>query len=374
MRVNNNQSIIIEKLKQLSLSCHKFLSLHYLGEYKYPIEGYFALYRGAKDYDLYGMLDAVYILYTIGELEKFTSRQSRENWANLILECQDERGWFSYRNLRGHPKEHATAYAIGALRLLEVDKNERYLHKVKRIHELQDLLESKEKTIKWIKRMGFEFSLKKNWGWHYIWRGSHIGGGVPAVIHMLENVIPQWWSKNFSLDLWFNCLFDWLDAHINPKTGFWQRAFWNVFLKKPTIIDLGGAAHFYWIYEARKRSFLYPKQLIYSTISLQKENGFYKGEKPWCIDLDANFCIIRSYNQLNEKDRREVRDLVDRSIYLNFISSIKLMTEHEIDSIYSNTHELPGALIALIESSKLNEFYAELFNNWKHPLDVVAWL
>jgi len=374
--IDRSGNTLLERIRSNS---HHFLEQHCVGKYQYPLDGKFCLFKGAHIPDLYGMLDAVYILYTLGELQELTSRDSRSVWADRILACQDDQGWFTLGNKRGHPKEHATAYAIGALRLLEIEADEQYTNQVKPILELRELVTEKKKVWQWLTHMGFRRSLagiaRKNLGWHYVWRGSHVGGGVAAIFCMLKDALHNWWEESISIPTWFDWYFEWLDTHINPKTGYWQRAFWNHYIKKLTVADLGGAAHFYWIYGARGRPFPYPEQTLLSTLQLQRDNGLYKGDKPWCIDLDANYCIIRSYLQLDEEAKTRWHTKVYRAVERNAKAALNVLGSPAFHEAYRNSHELPGALIALIECGKLDDFFGDgELQRWKHPLDQVAWL
>jgi hypothetical protein len=343
-----------------------------------PISGEFALHRGQSSYDLYGMLDSAYVLYTINRLKDKTDRASREIWAQRILSCQDEQGWFSKLNYRGHSREHATAYVVGALRLLEVEPEETYVTRIKPPIALLPILTSHRHFLHWIEHLNFRFTprdiLNKNLGWHHIWRGSHIGGGVAAIIEMVSHLLTRWWSEKVNSEQWFNWYFNWLDMHANAESGYWQRAFWNVIYRKPTIIDMGGAVHFLWIYEAMSRPFPYPEPVILSTLQLQRQDGLYK-DHPFCIDLDGNFCIVRSYLQLPKSQQSAYTKKVHQSLEASFQGIVSHLTRKPFEEIYSDSHGLPGALAALVECAKLPDFkYADSLKAFQHPLDRVCWL
>ncbi len=158
----------------------EFLEQHLVGNKPAFLTGNFSLYKNSQKSDLYGTIDALYIFYTLGLLNEVTNRESRELWANRILLCQDDSGWFTKDNLRGHSKEHSTAYAIGALKLLEITKTENYLVKIKPLNEIKPLLKDYASFTRWISSLDYRPSIgaiaRKNLGWHYIWRGSHVGG------------------------------------------------------------------------------------------------------------------------------------------------------------------------------------------------------
>jgi hypothetical protein len=361
---------------------YTFLTQHAIGTQKCaliePLDGAFSLFRGAERYDLYGTVDAVYSFYTLGELQARTNRQSRLRWAEKILACQDDIGWFSRRNLRGHSKEHATAYAIGALCLLSLEPGEDYVSHVRPLRALLPILTDRSIFSDWIEKLDFRFSpytlIQKKLGWHYIWRGAHVGGGIPAAIGMTQHLFDVWWPGRIDTQRWLRDYLDWLDAHVNPRTGFWQRAFWNLVYHRPTLIDLGGAVHFLWIYEAVGRGFPYPEANVKSTLALQRAHGLYKSH-PFCIDLDGNFSLIRAYLQLSSIRQAVYRASVRQAVERNFEAILHAFTEESLAEMYRDSHGLPGALAALVECSMLPGFkYANLVEHWAHPLKFTWWL
>jgi hypothetical protein len=367
-----------DKISDIVKKAERALEQHHVGGYREPLTGAFSLHRGATDFDLYGMVDAVYILHTVGRLAERTDRSSRTVWAERILACQDGVGWFSRLNLRGHSREHATAYAIGALALLEIEPDEQYVIELGPLHALESILIDRNAFLHWISCLDFRPSLRavleKRLGWHYIWRGSHVGGGIPAALGMAWHSVEEWWPGQVDLDEWFLWYFEWLDAHTAPESGYWQRAFWNLAYHVPTLIDMGGATHFFWVYEAKNRPFPHPAPVIESTLRLQQPSGLYK-DHPFCIDLDGNFCLIRSYLQLPEQGQQMYRDRVYRSVRKSFEAIVEVLVGEPWEELYSDSHGLPGALAALVECTKLPGLeHAEALSGWQHPLDKAWWL
>lgn len=344
----------------------------------YPLRGDFSHFIGGDEPDLYGSADAVYVLSILGRLKELTDLHSRKLWADRLLSFQDEDGRFTRKNLRGHSWEHATAYAVGALKLLDHSQQENHIERLRPLDNLLPILTDRKIFLEWISHLDFKLSpsaiMAKRTGWHYIWRGSHVGGGIPGIFGMVQSMFEKWWPDQVNVEEWFNWYFEWLDHNANSSSGFWQLAFWNKFYKKPTIIDLGGATHFLWVYEACKRPFPFPEQIIESTISLQKKSGLYRGH-PYCIDLDANFCITRSFLQLSQSKRIDLLSRVRKSVESNFISVVNTLSEDPLSEIYSDSHGLPGALAAIVECVKLPDFqYAHLLEGWQNPLDKSWWL
>jgi len=369
-------------IPQIVQSIEAFVKSHAVGDTRRafgiaPIAGEFSLFTDRTVPDLYGMVDGVYTLFCVNLLKEVTDCPSRHLWAQRILDCQDEDGWFSKRNLRGHSREHATAYAIGALKLLEVGEDECYVDRIKPLVCLLPILTDYDIFERWMRRLGFRVGFDDfagNLGWSYIWRASHLAGGVAAVVGMVQHRFSEWWGKRVKVSAWFEWFFDWLDREINPKTGYWQRAFWNLVFRKPTIIDLGGAAHFLWIYDAYGHPFPYPEQSMLSTIALQKESGLYRSY-PMCIDLDGNFCAIRSYLQLVSEKQIRHEAVVARSVEASFDIVVSSLASRPLTEIYRDSHGLPGALAALVECAKFPGFrFADAVKDWQHPLDRAWWL
>jgi hypothetical protein len=340
------------------------------------LDGNFSLHVGAGQADLYGMLDAVFSLYIVDQLDRITTEESREIWGHRILECQDEDGFFSKKNHRGHCKEHATAYAVSALLMLEPDG--RFLEELKPMQFLFPLLTS-EKTFKqWFSRMGMnsvQDIKNKNIGWNYIWRGSHVGGGVAAVVGMTQHLFNGWWpNEAVHASSWLTGYFDALNARISSKTGVWQKSIYNLIIRKPTVIELGGAAHFWWIYQKADVAIPYPEKAIDSIISVQKATGLYKGH-PFCIDFDGVNGLVTAFSCLSEQQREKYRKRVKDSINKSFNAVVDYLNEHSFDSIYSNSHGLPGALAVLAESGRAKKLgLCDEDFGCKEPFKLVWWL
>ena len=331
------------------------------------LSGAFASKMGQTEPDLYAMADAVLLYFTLGRLESVTTRASREVWAERILAYQRPDGGFfvpGYHNL-----EHTTAYAIAALRLLEAEPDEEYCSRLRPPAFLLPIMESQSAFEKWIHGLD----------WLVIWGnkrpGSHPGGGIPAIIGMTCEHFKSFWNNPPDVDAWFDWYFGWLDKEANPKTGLWQRAIWNRIYSRPNIIDVGGAAHFLWIYDACKRSYPYPEQTMKSGMAIQRRNGL-NGRRPYCIDLDANYCIVRGYSQLTSNKQDERRSQVHQILEKNFVAIVNILSSQPLEKVYHKSpHGLTGALVALVECTKFKDFrYRESLSNWQHVLDRAWWM
>ncbi len=363
-------------LSLLKNKLSSFLDEFQIARNEAEFDGSFSLNFWQKEWDLYGTIDAAYSLYIMGDLHNASTIKSRRIWASKILSCQDEKGWFTKRNLRGHSKEHATAYAIGALRLLEIEPEENYVSKVRPLEGIKDIFQTKKVFEKWIYSLGFKITLQDpvgHAGWHYIWRPSHLGGGIAAALGMTKDLHKEWWP-NTETKKWFQWYFSWLDRKVNKNTGYWQRAFWNWFVRGGTLIDMAGAVHFYWVYNKYGHPLPYPEKIIQATLKIQKETGLYR-DYPMCIDLDGNFCLVRAFNQLSTELQNIYFERVNNALVKNFRAVTNYLNDHSLEETYNDSHGLPGALAALAECQNFEGFTlmnkAKMFNN---PFDKVWWL
>jgi hypothetical protein len=322
------------------------------------VRGHFSYKRGGSQ-DLYGSADMVYVLYALDELDERTTPEGRKEWAEFIQSCQDpDTGWFTGNNVTLHFKAHSTAYAIAALKML----GSKPLYP---LSSAQRITRSRDATEKWLGGIL----------WLYIWVGSHQGGGIAAALHMTGE----------APDEWFEWYFDWLDKEVNPETGLWQRAPWNIFYTKPLLEEMGGAPHFWWIYHHRNRSLPYPEKIIDTCLSLQGSTNLWnqggkKGIYPCCLDVDAVHSIHMAYLQLSaqgvEYRTGDVRDSLES--YLTTACNI-LNQEGSLDLLYDDSHKLTSCLAAVASAQN---FFAETMREprlqtrrpLKIVLDEVPWL
>ncbi|HUT54079.1 MAG TPA: hypothetical protein VM658_11875 [bacterium] len=324
----------------------------------HDLRGRFSYQRG-RGYDLYGCADMVYLLWTMGELDARTTPEGRRDWAALLQSFQDpETGWFSRGNETLHFKEHATAYATGALALLGA----RPLHPFRWARELTS---SKAELGKWLSRI---------W-WDEVWVGSHQGGGAAASLLMSGEAPEEW----------FDWYFDWLDREANPRTGLWQRAFFNKFTERPTMHDLGGAAHFWWIYQHRGRPMPYPRRVIDTVLGLQLESGLWdkkliKGDFPYCINLDAVNGLKAAWLELSgQGEEYRTHDIVSALDRYFFRCHEVLTKDGSVAGLYDNSHDLPGAIIGVAEAdgffrAATGKSRIRTSREWRSVLDVICWL
>ncbi|MFX1449424.1 MAG: hypothetical protein ACFFCM_01195 [Promethearchaeota archaeon] len=309
--------------------------------------------KKSKPISLYGTTDMVFTLYITNELDNFYngfSDEKRDSWIKIIQSFQNSKtGWFKqglWNYYSFHFKEHSTAYAASALKLLR--------GKPKYSLKLLKKLNTKKRVEKWLKKM--------QWGLLF-WPGSHRGGGVPAYISITEE-IPH---KNF-----FDWYFDWLDKEADPEVGFWRRGLIHKIKKnRLTKHELGGSIHFHWIYEFMKRPIPYPEKVIDSVLKLQNDWGLWDKKLGYCIDLDAIFCLTRCCQQTDGYRKEDIYKAIVK--FLDYTIP-KLNDRNFLFNNYQNTHRITGYLETIAEIQK---FYPNLIKTpkpWCESLDIAPWI
>lgn len=315
----------------------------------------FAVKNDEKKPSLYGLCDMVFNLKIPNKLEEYLARDQGKNLAQWISNIQlyqnPKTGWFKEGlfNYGMHFKEHSTAFAVAALTLLGGEP----LYDFKIVNKLK----TKTNVFKWLKRV-------PEWGLLY-WPGSHRGGGVGAIFATLgKNYYPH---ENF-----FDWYFEWLDKKADPEVGYWRLG-WIHKLQKNRLTkhELGGAVHYYWIYDFMDHPISYPEKVIDSTLLLQNDWGTWHTEYSYCIDLDAIFCLTRCSKQTNEYRTDDIKSAIIK--YLNHVIPNMNNRAYFYEN-YKNTHRLTGFLCAIAE---INKFFPELIQTeipWTQTLDITPWI
>ncbi|MBL8991795.1 MAG: hypothetical protein JNM63_00545, partial [Spirochaetia bacterium] len=147
----------------------------------------------------------------------------------------------SYFDRLGHSKLHANGQVLKALGLLGGK-----LRFPCRLYEPFDTVE---------KLPGFLDSLR----WEKCWPQSHhIWGGAFAFSRSAK-----------CTDAWRECLFSWLDANVDPQSGWWKKGVPHADRHQ----GLGGAAHILPIYQHLDRPLPAPEKILDSTLAMQLPSG-----------------------------------------------------------------------------------------------------
>ncbi|TFG06055.1 MAG: hypothetical protein EU539_08695 [Promethearchaeota archaeon] len=319
------------------------------------ISGEFSVIREQEKPSLYGTCDMVYNLTMPNELVSYLEshvNEKAEDWITVIQSYQDERtGWFKEGrfNYAYHFKEHSTAFSVSALRLL--DAKPLYDFRISK------KLKTKKKVEKWLRKT-------PEWGLLY-WPGSHRGGGVAAIYATLG-------PKSYPHERFFDWYFEWLDGKADPEVGFWRLG-WIHKIKKNRLTkhELGGAVHYYWIYEFLGHPIPYPEKVIDSTLLLQNELGTWDTPDSYCIDLDAIFCLTRCCKQANGYKKEEIDQAILK--YLDHIVD-KINDKSFFFQNYRSAHRLTGFVCAIAEIYKFMPHIFDFKKEWIQTLDITPWI
>jgi hypothetical protein len=294
------------------------------------LRGRFSTRQGGP-VDLYGSADMVFVLWTLGEIEGRTTGPGREQWASVIQSFQDPRtGRFEPGEAAVESATHATAFATAALKLLGF----RPLHP----HAwAEPLFASREAIRSWV----------DSFGWQQIWTGSHELGAAAAVIDAPEGLRlpPQWTDWTLAA----------LTEKLDPETGLWKNGVLDLAWRRPTTIDLGGAAHFWWIYHHLGRPIPHPEKVVAAVLSLQRKTGLwgtrlFNGAYPQGIDFDALIGLRLAWSQLPEQARSERRGQILAALdRFACAAEFHLDADGSVERLFRSSHKLVGTLNALAE-------------------------
>ena len=285
--------------------------------------------------DLYGAADAAYALWILGELEPLTDSEGRAAWAERIRQHQDpDDGWFDRALLPGHGVPHATAFATGALRLLGSAP-------ATPLRYAERLFADRASIDDWLD--GFR--------WTQIWTGSHAAGAAAAVIDAPDGVaLPREWGAT---------VLDALEARVDARTGLWKRASHDRVLRRPTTLDLGGAAHFWWLFDRLGRPIPSPERAIESILALQRRTGIwgsrlFGGRFPQGIDFDALHGLRIAWRSLpadlSAARREALADRIRASLDRYARAAHAWLTPAgAVARLFPAPHKLVGTLDALAE-------------------------
>jgi hypothetical protein len=291
----------------------------------------------------YGTTDMLISRFTMGDL--FLSEAEKDEWAAVINRFQRKDGWYA-KSHTSHSREHTTAYATAALALLG---------------------RSPARPFAWARTILRDEASMERWiggpYWSIVWPGSHAVSGVPAALAMTGGAPERF----------FDWYFAWLDREADPASGFWRRGLVHRFglVPRPTKHDMGGAFHMFYVYERFGRAWRYPERVVDESLRLQRRNGLWDGDTPYCIDLDGLYCALRSSR--NSGGYREVDVLAAAKAFL--ATAERVLNDHDSLFVgYPNSHRLTGALSAVAECAL---FFPELVRTprpWRQSLDAAPYI
>lgn len=228
-------------------------------------EGPYGCYRygpGTRP-DLYASFDAALMRAMMGEDLGTLSDSQRRQWIDHLNSYQKASDG-SYFDTFGHSPLHANGLVIGALSLL--GGRQRYPVR------LYEAFADEANVEAWLEQLD----------WRIIWRESHKiwGGCIPQ--SFLPSCAPGWGKRVFS----------WLDARLDPQTGWWCRGVPHT----DAYQGLGGASHIWPLYQHHDRRFPLPERVIDSILAMQTSSGRWQDlpetDPPTYLEKDATYGLI----------------------------------------------------------------------------------
>jgi hypothetical protein len=235
---------------------------------------------------LYASCDVAHLRTVMGEdLQKTLTAAQRQAWIDHINSFARPDGTYGPARVN-HSPQHANGMVVGALGVLGGKQKYRV--------QLYDAFDSVEKVSPWL----------ENVDWRKQWSGSHLFWGGMHCFSMSRRCT----------DAWRKAVFDWLDANLDPQTGWWRKGVPHAGPFEP----LGGGAHIWPIYQHHSRRFAYPEQVIDSILAMQKPDGVW-GSFGNYLDLDALYGLAymsslapqHRHADILEAARRHGRGLVE---------------------------------------------------------------
>jgi hypothetical protein len=281
----------------------------------------FGAYRltASKPPDLYASADIAWIRWMMNDLE--LSEEERRQWIAFIQAQQRPDG--SYRHITGHCATHAFCHATGALNML----GGAHKHPPKLLNAYRDIarIPAWLDGIDWVRQWSAS---------HDIW-----GAGLPLAC------TPS------TPAAWRDALFGWLNAQVDPETGFWRTG-----VKARSRLEyLGGAFHIWPVYAAAGRPLPHPKRVINSVLKLQRPDGSFDGGFGYGT-MDGVWVLA----YLTERHEHRRGDVV-AALKRNLRGLMRLYSEargrfftdaHRTESRIASLAILQGALPKLLRSSR----------------------
>jgi len=233
--------------------------------------------------DFYASMDVVIARTIMGEACR-TSIPARErrSWIAYLQSFQRADGGYE-PILGGHGELHAHGMMVGALGVL----GGRQRYPATRLYAPFDAP---------AKVAGY---LETAIDWQAQWNASHkFWGGLHIFSHSAR--VPAGWM---------DAVFAWLDAHIDPKTGWFR----GDAAPADDVQGLGGGVHIWPIYEHHGRPFPCPGRVIDRILQMQTAEGPFAGHgMASYLNLDALYGLKLMGRQRPGYRSREIAAAVDR--------------------------------------------------------------
>ncbi len=236
-----------------------------------PAGAYFDSPEQTNAPSLYASCDLVHLRTVMGEdLRSTLAEADRRAWIEHINSFARPDGTYGPAR-RNHSPHHANGMVVGALGALG--------GRQPRPVRLYDEFDEVDEIGPWLERVD----------WRSQWSGSHLFWGGMHCFSMSARCT----------DAWRRAVLNWLDANLDPATGWWRR---GVAPGRPHD-PLGGGAHIWPVYQHNGRRFPLPERVIDSILALQKPDGSWLGYGNY-MELDALYGLAYM-GSLAPQHRRE---------------------------------------------------------------------
>lgn len=284
--------------------------------------------KPGREAEIYATCDVAILRTVMGEnLKQTLTDQQRREWIDYINSFAQPDG--VYEGGR-HSKQHRNGMVTGALGVLG--------GKQKYPVQFYEEFNTVEKAGSWLEQID----------WAHLWGASHLFWGGMHCYSM---------SKACT-DAWRDAVFSWLDANLDPETGWWRKGVAHADRNQA----LGGAAHIWPIYEHHGRGFPYPKKVLDRILALQKEDGSWLKFGNY-LDLDALYGLAYMRSLAPEYRRGAVRQAVKRH------GDLALANYETFMARKPDTHQLLALAGAL---GLLNQLDPERFHDTVHWSDIFS--
>ncbi|MBN1442982.1 MAG: LamG domain-containing protein [Planctomycetes bacterium] len=275
--------------------------------------------------DLYASADIAWIRWMMDDLD--LTAEQRAAWIGFIQD-QQESGDGGYRHITGHCRTHAFCHATGALNML--GGAQRHRPELLDAYRAVDGIPAWLDSIDWVKQWG---------GSHDIW-----GAGVPLVC---TPETPQEWR---------DALFRWLDAEVDPQTGFWRR---GVKARSP-LEYLGGAFHIWPLYAALDRPLPHPAKVIDGVLALERPGGSFDGAFNYG-NMDGVW-VLEHLMHKSPHRRADVRAALERNL-----RGLMALYNDSPERFLSDAHgtESRIATLAILQSALPDQLRSK--TPWRNP-------
>ena len=175
--------------------------------------------------------------------------------------------------------------------------------------------------------------------------GSHELGAAAAVIDAPEGIdLPEEWA-DWTLEA--------LTEKLDPKTGFWKNRC-STGSRRPTTIDLGGAAHFWWIYHHLGRRYRIRRRSSPASSPCRGTPG--SGARVSSMartprastSMPSTACDWRGCSSPRRPSARRSQILAALDRYA-CAADAHLDSEGSVERLFRTSHKLVGTLNALAE-------------------------